>query len=329
MGFDFSFDPGTSEELRRQIDGVSARFANEERAVIRADDAVRRFEQRVRQTGRTMRSEFGGGGRSARAHVGNIKDVVDLTRGQIDFRNIAGAFELAGDLGLLGRAGPSIVASVVPVVGTAIAAAMMARGLYEDTKDAITKPIAAMVKTEQGIKKIFPNLGHETRMELQKDLRMSLSNQKIEGYLFTSGGGMGEHIIEGEKAIQQYLQDRMEVSKDGALGAALIAEFYAKRYGTKYMTPAQRRQADIPNVAQTQRAVFENQVLTRQRDKKLALALEGFLDREVDAFRQRAADNDDYFKNHPVERAAHRARMLLLGAVEKKELLATQDWNKW
>lgn len=328
MAFDFSFDPGTSEVLQREVDKITSAYQDQERTLDRTIQRTRQLDGEIKRVGQTMRQEFGRF--SPRGDFGNIKDVLDLGRGQITFRNVVGAMELATDaarnagFARLAGAGAAVLGAV-PFIGAGVIAAKTIKEIGDGLQD-----VKEAKDAQHKLKSEAAQLFRDMPVEDQKDIARRLDKAfgpKVgdEGFWDVEASA----VISGKRGAQ-FAQATSIAMQNPELASALVTQFRTRGWiaGETFKGNHQALRAlQGELVGQSAHQVRSFMIAESERDPEAALKLAGYVEKELKAFATRNTENENYLKNHPVERAEHSRRMLLFNAYEKQQLLETQDWN--
>ncbi len=336
MGFDFSFDPGTSAELQREVDKITGAYGDQERAVERTIQRTRQLDVEIKRVGQTMRTEFLAGG--ARRDFGNFKDVIDLMRGQISFRNLHGAVEMATDLAqssgmnrLASLGGAALAAA--PFIGVGIIGTKIIQEIGASIAD-VKEPAKAQHRLKTEAARLFKDMSVEDQRDIAARLDRAFMPPHDPNSDMNFFDQYADRVRRSGLAGATFARQAGLAMQNPELASAFFTELRMQQQG---MYPGfnfkgghqATRALQGELVGQSAQAVRSAFIAEAEFDPKSAIALGGYIEKEISAFQKRNAENEAYLKNHPVERAEHNRRMMLLGAYEKEQLLASQDWNRW
>ncbi|MCW8128903.1 MAG: hypothetical protein KIS92_00835 [Planctomycetota bacterium] len=302
---DLDVELGTADELERKNRQITNELREQEKILVHAEYRAQLLEYRLSKAKATATSFLAGtrsgsviGTGNAREIIGNLKDVSDLLNGEISFRNVLGAGELAGTA--FGVKDNSLFAKAL---GLGVEAAPFVAAyikIAERTNDVISgknlkELFDADKAAERTIKQVF-------KADVNvKDYIQSFDPGRI-------GGSFEERLLITRKLAEQSARDAATLIENPGIAAAILANYNDGNIVRP--TPGSMRRF-LPELAQT------------PEGRGWITAAAG----RVDQFKKDKQANSEYLADHPIEYARYRETEAVLNAAEKRDVLRTQQWN--
>jgi hypothetical protein len=315
MSFDFSFDPGTTEDLQREIDSISIKYERQEKQIERARKEAERYETQIERIGRTYRRAMGGSaGPGLRQEVHGFKDMTELFSGNLSSRNVRGALEFGGSLFGEGVVG-GFLGDAATIAGGVGIAAVAARIAAEPVKEAFEKANSIGESHLQQTKAVEKLLGinREGASELVTNLRSHIRDKRLDG-------DMNERIEQGQEITQKLIEHIQKISEDPDIASAAITK-YRMRNGRsgipdKYLNEIMGTEVEH-NKEAVSRAILDQ---AREKDMNFEWTCE-FIEKEISGYHERSKP----LQGTNLVRFQRRERMF--NAMAEREKLSQMEWT--
>ena len=316
---DFAFDPGTLDRLRDETRSTTRLYDLQGQTIERADRNAMRLDRSLERIGSRLRSLRGGhngpgmgGFGSTRKLGGNLRDVAGLARGEVNLGNVIGTVELARDAagaaGFRGAAG----------LGTSLLRAAPAIGAAIGIVGGVKATFAAWIESvEKGPREALAG----ARLNFRQILKDPVQAELLLDTFLRAQPSAGRADI-AESAAERL---RRTAAIGGRLGQMIEDPFIGAALLSSALSDPLKRGPGPAVGATRQNLIQKAQVWADDPAFIAAMASAGS---GAEAFRERNELNKRWAADHGATMAEDRNRQRVLEASEKRERMATLDWNQ-
>lgn len=315
MAFDFTLDPGTAEDLQKEIDAVTFRYTEQGRQIQRAEEQAQRFQRQLERIQQTYRRRVVDG-MNPRQFIGNARDIVDLGRGEFSARNFGGALELIGE-SLGGTRLGGFIAGASRFAGIAgVVAAPIFAGISKINQDAETAERIGRTHKKQ-VETFSRALGTDKKVaeQILLDLRDKFSGGQRESFL--------KRMQDDQKRFEKFKDAAVRGAESPAVAASIMTRFLTRNAvanpnaGPDEIRRHQQRYA----IMETPEGIVQAFTGKALEDPQEALRMAGFVEQELKAFEERSRP----LKGTMLVR--FQQREALFNAAAEREKRSKMEWS--